>query len=500
MTTMSYEQTMEPDRRLDGGATLRPTPEQAEAIRLFGTGRSLAIEALAGTGKTSTLVMLGESTRRRGQYVAFNRALVDEARGKFPPNVRVNTIHSLAFREVGKRYAERLGASRRVPGFELARRMGLEPLTVSDFEGRPRVLQPAYLASLCTKAVSRFCQSDAADIAPEHFPYVEGLDPVVGGRRGWATNRQLAIALLPSARLIWEDLQRPYGWATYRHEHYLKSWQLSGPVIDADFVLFDESQDTSPVMAAIVAAQHDAQRVYVGDPHQSIYEWMGAIDALSRVDVEARTTLSQSFRFGDAVAEVANGILSLLGAPVLLRGNPAVTSRVEPLDVPRAILTRTNAVAVTELLRLEAEGRHPALVGGGDDVVSFARAAQMLQATGSTTHPELAAFSSWGAVQAYVTQDPEGEDLRLLVRLVDQFGPDAIVSALTRAASEDRADVTISTTHKAKGREWSTVRIAGDFPASNAPTDLRLRYVAVTRARDVLDDTALPDLSLRFDD
>ncbi len=479
--------------------SLRPTEEQAEAIRLFGTGQSMAVEALAGTGKTSTLVMLAESTRRRGQYLAFNRALVDEAKTKFPPNVRVNTVHSLAFGAVGKRYAERLGASRRVPGWELARRMGLGPLTVPDFEGKPRPLQPGYLAGLCSRAVSRFCQSDEPSIQPAHFPYVDGLDPVVNGHRGWDNNRRLATLLLPYATMIWDDLQRPYGWATYRHEHYLKAWQLSGPVISADFVLFDESQDTSPVMAAIVAAQRDAQRVYVGDPHQEIYAWMGAIDALSRVDVPVRTTLSQSFRFGDAVADVANGILRLLDAPVVLRGNPAVASRVESLAEPRAILTRTNAVGVTELLRLEAEGRHPALVGGGQDVVSFAQAAQMLMTTGSTAHPELAAFSSWDAVRTYVEQDPEGEDLRLLVRLVDQFGPDVIVSALTRAASEDRADVVISTAHKAKGREWPTVRIAGDFPGSVAPSDLRLRYVAVTRAREVLDDEALPDLSLRFD-
>jgi superfamily II DNA/RNA helicase len=60
-----------------------PTPEQATAIELFLTGESLAIEAGAGTGKTSTLVMLAKSAgnNRQGQYVAFNRALVEEGRG-----------------------------------------------------------------------------------------------------------------------------------------------------------------------------------------------------------------------------------------------------------------------------------------------------------------------------------------------------------------------------------------------------------------------------------
>lgn len=44
-----------------------PTPEQLEAIRLFSTGASLAIEAGAGTGKTSTLKLMAESApTRRG--------------------------------------------------------------------------------------------------------------------------------------------------------------------------------------------------------------------------------------------------------------------------------------------------------------------------------------------------------------------------------------------------------------------------------------------------
>jgi superfamily I DNA/RNA helicase len=68
---------------------------------------------------------------------------------------------------------------------------------------------------------------------------------------------------------------------------------------------------------------------------------------------------------------------------------------------------------------------------------------------------------------------------------------------------ESKADVTVSTAHKAKGREWSAVKIAEDFPpppdsdqhdASGRPipepvteTDARLACVAVTRARSRLD-------------
>jgi len=51
----------------------------------------------------------------------------------------------------------------------------------------------------------------------------------------------------------------------------------------------------------------------------------------------------------------------------------------------------------------------------------------------------------------------------------------------------------LSTAHKAKGREWDSVRLAADFASSRTDADqadteaeTRLFYVAMTRARSVL--------------
>src|SRR4051812_20126422 len=76
------------------GIDFAPTGEQQAALDLFATGESMVIEAKAGTGKTSTLKLLGASTPKRGQYIAFNKAIVEEASAKFPANVACNTAHS----------------------------------------------------------------------------------------------------------------------------------------------------------------------------------------------------------------------------------------------------------------------------------------------------------------------------------------------------------------------------------------------------------------------
>jgi len=59
---------------------------------------------------------------------------------------------------------------------------------------------------------------------------------------------------------------------------------------------------------------------------------------------------------------------------------------------------------------------------------------------------------------------------------------------------ESQADLVISTAHKAKGREWDRVQLASDFPARDRcdDADRKLLYVAVTRAKLVLDVTRCP--------
>lgn len=59
---------------------LSPTEEQMAIIEAAKSKTDIAIEALAGTGKTTTLKMLADSKLGlEGTYVAFNKSIVDEA-------------------------------------------------------------------------------------------------------------------------------------------------------------------------------------------------------------------------------------------------------------------------------------------------------------------------------------------------------------------------------------------------------------------------------------
>lgn len=466
---------------------LTPTPEQTQIIDAFSTGQSVRVAAGAGTGKTTVLRMAAETApTRRGLYVAFNKAIANDAQQVFGRNVKVATTHSLAFRAVGHRYKDRLNGPR-VPAQKVAQQLGIRGTIALD--GKP-AMQPAQQARYVQDMVRRFCASADGEVGAQHLPPLPGIEP--------DEHQHVAQTLLSWARRLWEDKTNPDGTLPFAHDDYLKLWAMTHPDWGAEFVLYDEAQDSTPVVAGMVKDQQagGTQIVVVGDSAQSIYAWRGAVDAMDMFDAPHRCVLTQSWRFGQGIADEANKWLSLLDAELRLTGNPGAPSRVDDsLDTRQAdaVLCRTNATAIAEIVAAQRAGVVTAIVGGGDDARRLADAADRLQSGQPTWHPELALFPTWGAVQDYA-EEPSGQDLRPFVRLIDDLGPTAVMAAIDRCVKdESRAGLVVSTAHKAKGREWDAVTVADDFtepdPEEGEDVDdeeAMLAYVAVTRARKVL--------------
>ena len=88
---------------------MKPTEEQ-QAI-LDSGGRVLLINARAGTGKTTTLQMITLAhPDLKILYLVFNRKAKEEANSKFPKNVEIRTVHSLAFTRDIDRWKDQVGA------------------------------------------------------------------------------------------------------------------------------------------------------------------------------------------------------------------------------------------------------------------------------------------------------------------------------------------------------------------------------------------------------
>lgn len=462
-----------------------PTDEQQAIISAFATGESMVVTAGAGTGKTSTLRLLADSTEGKGLYLAYNKAIQLEADGTFPSNCSCRTAHSLAYPILFKTGLKDRLNQPRLPGRTTARILGIP---TNGFQHNDTVLADWVLASLVMEGVKKFCFSADREPNAYHVPKVDGLDE--------EANEQFKTFLAPFIRKAWADLTNKSGKLPWNktHDIYLKLWALTNPVLRFDFILFDEAQDANPVIEQVVRNQK-AQVVMVGDQCQAIYAWRGAKDAMAKFPAKHRLTLSQSFRFGPDVAAEANKFLGLLDADLRIKGFDKIASTVTTLGTEvDAILCRTNAQVISEALQAQTSGKKVAIVGGTREIEAFAKAAQSLQANEGTSFPDLAMFKTWGEVQQFV--ETEATDLKTMVRLIDEYGTEAILAICKQCSNEESADLIVSTAHKSKGREWNRVRIAADFKAPEdgatpSRPELMLCYVSVTRAKLALDCSVL---------
>ncbi len=471
-----------------------PTPEQSNAVRQFDTQDSLKLIGYAGAAKTSTLELIAHSaTKRRGIYLAFNKAIVNDAAKRFPTNVQTSTTHSLAVKQFLADY-ERTKLFGKTNAKAVASALEIDGEVIGG-----KYLTDGQIAARVQETITNFCNSGDTEVALGHV-HLKGRiaaanDPYVAEAIREHVFR-LATNLWP--KMIDKDDLYPLG-----HDGYLKLWSLTEPEIAADFILLDEAQDTNPCVIDVLKHQK-AQLVFVGDPSQQIYQWRGAVDAMARIPSTREAYLTQSFRFGESLAEVANVCLALLRSSKPLRGN---SSRFTSLGAcqPSAILARSNAGAIRAVFEALATGRTPYIVGGKHELLTLLRAVGLLKRDIRVTVPEFFGYANWNEVVDAVRDEIE-PGLKILVDLVKAHGEDQLIATLMRCPEDEaQTDVAISTIHKAKGREWDSVEIVDDFtPPARMPKarngeltedqikqaldtvkedEVRLLYVGMTRAK-----------------
>ncbi|XP_015683483.1 F-box DNA helicase 1, partial [Protobothrops mucrosquamatus] len=280
---------------------LQPTSEQQQILNHALTpGEWVKIVAFAGTGKTSTLIQYAQKwSHLRFLYLAFNKTIADQASQLFPDNVTCKTIHSLAYAEVGRHYRRKLNLgslTSYLVSFVLSNRQGQSPF----IRGKSVV-----------QTLAAFFASADVSIAVDHTPIWCKNNR---GEKVLVEPREKQI-IVEESKQIWSKMQTlsPTREMAHRmtHDGYLKLWQLQKPLLSGyDVILVDEAQDCTPAVMDIVLSQ-PCGVILVGDPHQQIYTFRGAVNTLSEVPHSRIFYLTQSFRFGSEIAYVGATILDV---------------------------------------------------------------------------------------------------------------------------------------------------------------------------------------------
>uniref|UniRef100_UPI0025F69BB4 UvrD-helicase domain-containing protein n=1 Tax=uncultured Hyphomicrobium sp. TaxID=194373 RepID=UPI0025F69BB4 len=423
--------------------SFKPTPEQDQCVEQFATGKRQRIDAYAGAAKTTTLKLIARSTTKFGTYVAFNKSIAEAARAEFPDNVKCSTMHSLAYRAVIRHFENATKLTGSVNGGFLAMKLDLKTRELAPgFIVRPRAW-----GFLLSETIKRWQRSGRDRIGPWDVP--------TDGKIGTLPDELLTkvkIMVANEATGVWQKMIDPDSDLPLGHDGYLKLWALTKPTLPGEFILLDEAQDTNGVVLELMRHQ-TAQTIAVGDRLQQIYEWRGAKNAMVELETDLETRLSQSFRFGAAIAAHATSILECLGETIPLRGNPAMPGSIGAVVAPRAMLFRTNGRLIEELFASLGEGKRPHIIGGVSEIMQYVNGAERLKLGQSVDSPlEFFGFRDWAEVQMISDSEDGTPELRRWVRLIDTHGTQKLRAALERLPKEEAgADVILSTGHKSKG-------------------------------------------------
>lgn len=534
--------------------TFELTAEQRAIAEAVTTGRHLVVQAGAGTGKTSTIEVLADIAADHNiscLYLAFNKSIAGAVGKRFSRgNVMARTFHSVAFQIArGNSFIaplmDKLGSDNALRPFDVAKYLGVESVhKIMTWEAKnradtgreysPTTLYPHQVVGYAQASLTRWCQSADEEIGPDHVVYPRNMAKATAADApepdpSCLTREQYCEVVLGIARDIWNDIIDPVGRVRFTHDHYLKLVSLARPnfvetlgLPPGSIIFFDEAQDARPCMTSIVHDQavppvetvmYAGQRwsprmqiVTVGDSCQAIYgSFTGARDALPEFEKlpDSQTLpLTTSWRFGQVIAETANDVLELLDAPIRLSGNPNISSTVDTytaasLNVegaPDAVLVRTNNQLIEEVLHYQGRGYTTHAEDDTRYIMNIVADVERLADGQRPRNSDMRIFDSFADIEEYIDSEFSDPALAMLLSIILKHGTDVIRQAFDSTVTEDKADVTVSTIHKSKGRQWDTVVVAMDAyrdvprvvpePGQLGEREkLMLIYVAFTRAK-----------------
>jgi F-box protein, helicase, 18 len=478
----------------------------AEQTAITESNGNIKINAVAGSGKTTTLIEYAR-TRPAGSrilYLAFNKSVKIEAQRKFTEkgltNVRVETAHSLAYRYIVHNH----GYTVRPNGYtthEIADRLGLT--------GNGEKHGEFIIANHINRFIAYFCNSAAQKVQELNYRNV------VSEPKAKKFAESFYNYIEKQTRLLLAKMDKAEMDIT--HDFYLKKFQLAAPILPYDYILFDEGQDASPAMVDVFAKQ-PAIKVIVGDTHQQIYGFRFAINALEQVDFPT-FHLSHSFRFKQDIADLAMNVLQwkkhIEQPHQLTIAGKGGTDKLHS----KAVIGRTNLGLLLRVITymddnantdgIYFEGNISSYTYADDgaslyDVLSLYNGNRI-----KIKDPLVKSMKDLNELEDYIEKTGDVQ-LSMMVEIVKEYGnriPGIIKSIKDKHISDDdkqKASVIFSTVHRCKGMEYDSVELVQDFiteekllrnkqelkdqPEAIAALseEVNMLYVAITRTKGLL--------------
>ncbi|NRA68824.1 MAG: UvrD-helicase domain-containing protein [Pseudobacteriovorax sp.] len=282
------------------------------------------------------------------------------------------------------------------------------------------------------------------------------------------------------ASRLWEKSSDLESDVPMGHDSYIKLFYLSGRSIEGyDGILYDEYQDANEIFVKIIERQSNLRKIIVGDHHQSIYQFRGAVNAIPNLLDKGYEIcpLTTSFRFGDKIAEIANRVLDLKKSKIKnyderlsLRVNGFKEVEYDSEKRP-TILCRTNADVIQKTIEIGIEASEKIYIGGSIDRSFLDRLYDIIYlAVGEKDKIRSSYIQSFEELKDLKEESDLKSDseisraITITTAILQDKDYKAVMDFLEGSLSQnDPKSYHILTSHKAKGSQWNHVHISDDF-------------------------------------
>lgn len=500
---------------MNNGTKLVWSPQQQAFIdwAVKGSG-SCVLEAVAGAGKTTTLLAAAEAMPGQVAIMAYNKKIAEEIKAKLVgrgvdwKKAQAGTCHSFGYSAYRKaRPGVRIDDKKVV---NIIDRLLAETHPLGDHPLAGWSREAAKLVSLAKQTAIGIVSDGVGEWERMAAHYDVFDDEDDAPRREVIKLAQDALKASNAELDVIDFDDMIYLPLLLR----LRFWQF-------DVVMVDEAQDTNAARRALVRAitKRGGRVIAVGDSHQAIYGFTGAdadsLDLIAKDFNCRRLPLTTTYRCPRAVVDFARQWVSHITAAESAPAGSVSGTTMEAflkrndLDGEAAVLCRNTKPLVALAFTL-IRNRIPCRIEGRDVSLRLQKLIQRwkvktLDALETKLDTYLERETTKCLAKKQETRLIEIEDvvetLRVIIGQCRAEGKQTVADAVAYVGelfSDNVAGMLVlSTIHKAKGREWRRVfwlDRQGTCPSKWARQEWQqeqennLCYVAATRAQDELID------------
>jgi DNA helicase-2/ATP-dependent DNA helicase PcrA len=444
------------------------------------------VEAVAGSGKTTTLETAAKMLPRQNMnmaFVAFNRHIAQELEARLPVHVHVSTLHSLGFSGIRHEYG----------------RVDVNPKKLNTILDQYNVNGKRY----AVKQLVSLCKATLLKPTEHNLDYITGrwgLD-IGGDEQG---------ALFTIAQNVYAESLEQTRVIDYDDMIFFPA-SGRAPTKQFDLLFVDEAQDLNAAQLELAfrSIKPGGRIIAVGDRWQSIYGFRGADvraipHIIERLDAET-LPLSITYRCPKLHVALARDLVpSIEWAPNAIEGNiqdirfDEMLNRVKSGDL---VLCRTNAPLVPAALTLIRAGKKAVILGRdiGRGLMQLLKRMRYHSGTDRLFDLlyELECYKKQEAGK-FIRQEKftRAQSLRDRVETIFALSEGCetlqdVQRRVHQVFDDTQKGVTFSTVHKAKGTEAERVFILEPgqmpHPMASRPWEVQqeknIKYVALTRSK-----------------